>query len=248
MATIAIIPARGGSTRVPLKNIRDFHGIPMLGRTIQTLIRAEIFQRIIVSTDNDQIASIAEEFGAEVPFVRSASLSQNETPTVKVIADAIRKLDLNENEQVACVYATNPFLRVDALQFGLKLLLQSAQINYVSTVTSFPFPIQRSLSINELGLLEMSDPSFMMKHSQDLEPRFHECAQFWWALASTWEAELGMQTQMKGIYLPRWMTQDIDTFEDWDSAEIKFSILQENSKFTDYRISDENIVTLNFSS
>jgi N-acylneuraminate cytidylyltransferase len=244
MTKIAIIPARGGSTRVPLKNIREFHGIPMLSRTISVLKDSGCFDRIVVSTDHLEIARIARECAAEAPFVRSEELSKNATPTVEVVANAIETLDLDDNDDVCCVYATNPFLRADAIQLGSRIMHTNREFNYITTVTTYPFPIQRALLVAESGLMEMAIPSFMMTHSQDLPERFHECAQFWWAKAKTWREKRGMQTKVIGIKLPRWMVQDIDTLEDWQTAEIKFELMQKNPLYASYEVTEDNLVNL----
>ena len=243
MTKVAIIPARGGSTRVPLKNIREFHGIPMLSRTISVLKDSGCFDRIVVSTDHPDISRIARESGAEVPFVRSEELSKNATPTVEVVANAVEILELDDNDDVCCVYATNPFLRADAIKLGSDLMNSNRKFHYVTTVTTFPFPIQRALKIGSSELLEMAEPQFMMTHSQELPERFHECAQFWWAKGSTWKAKKGMQTEVIGIRLPRWMVQDIDTLEDWETAELKYEVILKSKHFSNYKINESNLVT-----
>ena len=229
---------------MPLKNIREFHGIPILARTITILKDSNCFDRIIVSTDNQEIAKIAIESGAEAPFVRTDVLSKNSTPTVEVIAAAVEILELNDDDDVCCVYATNPFLRADALQLGERIIKSRKKFNYITTVTTFPFPIQRALLVERDGLMEMAEPKFMMTHSQDLPERFHECAQFWWAEAQTWREKRGMQTKVIGIRLPRWMVQDIDTLEDWQTAELKFELMQTNPIYASYEVTEDNLVTL----
>lgn len=242
MERVAILPARGGSQRVPLKNIRNFLGVPILERTINILRKSESFDRIIVSTDHEKIAELALRLGAEVPFLRSKQLSENQTPTVDVVADAVNQLKFNDFDVVCCVYATNPFLRADAIQLGLEVLINNSDFSYVTTVTSFPFPIQRALYVQTDGRLQMANPEFMMHHSQDLDERYHECAQFWWARASTWVSRVGMQVNVGGIYIPRWMVQDIDTLEDWEAAEVKYKVLEESGRFNSYLVSKENLL------
>lgn len=244
MERVAIIPARGGSQRVPLKNIRNFLGVPILERTIKTLKESKSFDRIIVSTDHEQIAELALQIGAEVPYLRSKNLSENQTPTIDVVADAINRLNLYDGDVVCCVYATNPFLRIDAIRLGFKALMNNSDFSYVTTVTSFPFPIQRALRIHADGRLQMANPEYMMFHSQDLEERYHECAQFWWAKVATWVSKVGMQVNVGGIYLPRWMVQDIDTLEDWEVAEVKFKVLEDSGRFASYVVSDQNLLKL----
>jgi N-acylneuraminate cytidylyltransferase len=243
MTRIAIIPARGGSTRVPLKNIREFCGVPMLTRTISTLKESQCFDRIVVSTDHPEISRIAVNCGAEAPFVRTDELSNNLTPTVEVIANSVEILNLDDADDICCVYATNPFLRTDALQLGASIMGSERRFNYVTTVTTFPFPIQRAMLVSDSGLMEMAEPKFMMTHSQDLSERFHECAQFWWAKGATWKERRGMQTDVIGIKLPRWMVQDIDTPEDWETAELKFQLISKNSKYSTFRVNESSIVT-----
>ena len=242
MKRIAILPARGGSQRVPFKNIKDFLGVPILARTINILRESESFDRILVSTDHEKIAELALQAGAEVPYLRSSQLSDDQTPTVDVIADAINQLNIKGSDAVCCVYATNPFLRIDALQLGFETLMNYSNFSYVTTITTFPFPVQRALYIRGDGKLQMAYPEFMMRRSQDIEERYHECAQFWWARASTWVSKVGMQTDVGGIYLPRWMVQDIDTLEDWEVAEVKFKVLRESGRFNSYVVSNENLL------
>jgi N-acylneuraminate cytidylyltransferase len=216
----------------------------MLSRTIKTLKDSNCFDRIIVSSDHPEIQRIAIESGAETPFSRSDELSKNSTPTVDVISDAIDIMNLNDDDEICCVYATNPFLRADAIQLGSRIMHTNREFNYITTVTTFPFPIQRALLVAESGLMEMAIPNFMMTHSQDLPERFHECAQFWWAKAKTWREKRGMQTKVIGIKLPRWMVQDIDTLEDWQTAEIKFELMQKNPLYASYEVTEDNIVNL----
>jgi N-acylneuraminate cytidylyltransferase len=159
-----------------------------------------------------------------------------------VIANAIEILDLDDNDDVCCVYATNPFLRADAIKLGSDVMNSNRKFNYVTTVTTFPFPIQRALKMGSLDLLEMAEPQFMMAHSQELPERFHECAQFWWAKGSTWKAKKGMQTEVIGIRLPRWMVQDIDTLEDWATAELKYEVMLKSQQFSTYQIGETNLV------
>ena len=239
---IAIVPARGGSKRVPLKNIKTFDGTPMLARTISTLQKSELFDQIIVSTDSEEIRKVALRADAICEHMRESELADDQTPTVDVIRYEILHYGIGSDSEVCCVYAPNPFLRIDALTIGSQILNEKPIPNYVSTVTTFPFPIQRALKLNGEDLLEMENKDFIMRHSQTLEERYHECAQFWWAKARTWTNKVPMQEGLKGIYLPRWMTQDIDTQEDWIQAEIRWRILKESDDFHSYQVTKKNII------
>lgn len=243
MQKIAIIPARGGSKRIPLKNIREFYGRPIITRTVETLIESNIFDRIIVSTDSSLIAEAVQNFVDVEISMREANLSNDSANTVDVIAAEIEKFNITPTTQVCCVYAPNPFLHTAALKLGLEALSIEPSPNYVSAVTTYPFPIQRSLKkIPNSGLLTISNPEYMMTHSQDLEERYHETAQFWWALASTWKEKIGMQTNVRGILIPRWMSQDIDTLEDWRQAEIRWQILEISNELNSYVFTSKNII------
>jgi N-acylneuraminate cytidylyltransferase len=246
MNNIAIIPARGGSKRVPLKNIRSFLGRPMLTRTIETLQSSGIFDRIIVSTDSEEIFEIAlRSPGVEISS-RNAKLSQDKTNIIDVIASEINVNGISGDDNVCCVYAPNPFLHQSALKLGLMCLLENSEADYVTPVTTFPFPIQRSLKFQGERLLTMAESENLLVHSQNLEPRFHETAQFWWAKAKTWEQFKPMQQNLLGIYTPRWMSQDIDSLEDWEQAEIRWQILKERGIFDTYEFDSSSIVTSNF--
>lgn len=241
---IAIIPARGGSKRVPLKNIREFAGIPMLTRTIKTLHNSECFDQIIVSTDSEDIANIASKSEKCEIHWRDPILAEDNANTVDVIDHVINSIGIVSNSNICCVYAPNPFLLPSAIQLGLRILESNDDADYVSPVTTFPFPIQRSLSFQDSEkLISMTWPEHLLSHSQSLSPNFHETAQFWWAKGATWASRRPMQLNMVGIYTPRWMCQDIDTFEDWKQAEIRWEILNRDGTLENYKFTEENILT-----
>ena len=241
---IAIIPARGGSTRVPLKNIREFAGIPILSRTLRILNECQLFDQIIVSTDSEKIAEVAIKTpGTQVSW-RNSLLSGHDANIVDVMAEETLQSSMSIEDRVCCVYAPNPFLRTDAIKLGLQVLESQQRIDYVTPMTTYPFPVQRSLSFDQSkNSISMADPTYLLAHSQTLEPRFHETAQFWWAMAETWVKRKPMQMNMMGIYTPRWMTQDIDTLEDWDQAEIRWEILNKRTSYLNYEFSEANILT-----
>jgi N-acylneuraminate cytidylyltransferase len=245
MSNIAIIPARGGSKRVPLKNIRLFLGQPVLTRTIETLQESELFDRIIVSTDSELIAEVASKSTSVEISLRNEELSDDKANIIDVMASEVGSNSILTDDRVCCVYAPNPFLHRSALKLGLMCLLEHTEADYVTTVTTYPFPVQRSLKFQTEGLLTMAESENLLIHSQNLEPRFHETAQFWWAKASTWEKFKPMQQNVLGIYTPRWMTQDIDSLEDWEQAEIRWRILEERRSFETYEFNSSHIVSLN---
>jgi N-acylneuraminate cytidylyltransferase len=223
--SICIIPARGGSKRIPRKNIRDFCGQPMIAWSIQAAKESGCFERIVVSTDDDEIAETAEHYGAEAPFRRSTGLADDHTPTVPVIADAIERLNVVAQTPVCCLYATAPFVTPDDLRAGL-IRLEETGAPFVLSVTTYAFPVQRALRRNSAGEVEMFDPAQMQTRSQDLEQAWHDAGQFYWGKAERWSSNKGIFGQgTQGVVLPRHRVQDIDTVEDWLRAERMMSSL-----------------------
>jgi len=240
---IAIIPARGGSKRVPLKNIKEFDNVPVILRTIRTLKSSECFDQIIVSTDSDQIAETLKLEPGVILSWRDPSLSADSANTVDVVCAEVKKLGLYASADVCCVYAPNPFLHPAALKLGHTALQISPLPDYVSAVTTYPFPVQRSLKRNDsMGFLCMAAPEFMLTHSQNLEERFHETAQFWWAKSETWLERKDMQNNVRGIYIPRWMSQDVDSLEDWIQAEVRWKVLEQLKLFEEYEFTSKHII------
>ncbi|PRY22704.1 N-acylneuraminate cytidylyltransferase [Aliiruegeria haliotis] len=222
---VAVIPARGGSKRIPRKNVATFHGRPMIGWSIAAARAAACFDRIVVSTDDDEIASIAEAEGAEVPFRRPAHLADDHAPTVPVVAQAAEALVLPPDTAVCCLYATAPFVRPEDLAEGARLLGRGA--SYAMAVTRFGYPIQRALRRGRDGSVEMIDPANMLVRSQDLEEAWHDAGQFYWARAATWTAGTPVfGPGAAGVALPAYRVQDIDTPEDWRRAEVLFGALE----------------------
>ena len=225
---LAVIPARGGSKRIPRKNIKPFCGLPMIAWSIRAANQSQCFDRIIVSTDDAEIAAVAQAYGAEVPFVRPANLSDDHTGTIPVIAHAI-DWHIQHSEAVAevcCIYATAPFVQAADLQRGLQIL-QSTDADYAFSVTSYTFPIQRAIRINAEQRVEMFQPQHFKTRSQDLPEAWHDAAQFYWGQSQSWLT--GKPLFSKGavpITLPRHLVQDIDTPEDWTHAEWLFKALQ----------------------
>ncbi len=228
--SVCIIPARGGSRRIPRKNIRDFCGQPMIAWSIRAAIDSGCFDRVIVSTDDDEIASVAEDCGAEIPFLRAAGLADDHTPTVPVIADVIHRLDIADRTPVCCLYATAPFVLPGDLRAGLARLADTGA-RFVIAVTTYAFPIQRALRRAATGEVEMIDPARMQTRSQDLEEAWHDAGQFYWGRAKSWTeggAIFGVGAQ--GLPLPRYRVVDIDTEEDWQRAEWTMRVMQQDGR------------------
>lgn len=226
---LAVIPARGGSKRIPRKNIKLFCGKPMIAWSIEAARRSGCFDRVVVSTDDEEIAAVARDWGAEIPFMRPAELSDDHAGTIPVIAHAIRHMQ-GHGEQpraVCCIYATAPFVRVRDLQRGAELLDQT-DCAYVFSVTTYAFPIQRALRIKENGRVEMFHPEHFDTRSQDLEEAYHDAGQLYWGRAEAWLAGKRIfSPDAMPLVLPRHRVQDIDTPEDWERAELMFMALRE---------------------
>lgn len=224
---VAVIPARGGSKRIPRKNIREFSGKPMIAYSINCALQSGLFERVIVSTDDEEIAVVAKKFGAEVPFVRPPSLSDDYTGTTEVIAHAIEFLQ-NQGETlsaVCCIYATAPFVQAEDIRQGWEAL-DSGDWDYAFTVTDFAAPIFRSFKQTAEGGLEMFFPEYFATRSQDLPVALHDAGQFYWGRPAAWlEGRRIFDRRSKPVMIPRWRVQDIDTPEDWVRAEILAPII-----------------------
>lgn len=220
MNAIAIIPARAGSKRIPGKNIKLFAGRPMIEYPIRTALESGLFNRVIVSTENDQIAEVAMRAGAEVPFRRPADLADDMTHTGEVLVHALRALseDVELPEIFCCIYPTSPFLEIKYLQLGHSLLKDSGA-DTVIPVTTFSSPILRALRINN-GLLESIWPEYYLSRSQDLEESYHDVGQFYWLKTTSFlEGKSLVTTKSIPLVIPRGIVIDIDTPEDWAVAE-----------------------------
>lgn len=224
---LCIIPARGGSKRIHRKNIRDFYGKPIFAWSIEAAINSECFDRIIVSTDDEEIAFVAKRYGAEVPFMRPAHLADDYTSTTAVIAHAIDWQNSHGEaaDKVCCLYATAPFVQATDLQKGLDIL-ESSEAEYAFSVTSYEFPIQRAVRIMGNQRVEMFQPEHFNTRSQDLEEAWHDAGQFYWGRAAAWLGNKPIfSTDAVPVLLPRHRVQDIDTLEDWERAELMFKLL-----------------------
>jgi N-acylneuraminate cytidylyltransferase len=226
---IGIIPARGGSKRIPGKNIKPFAGKPIVAWVIEAALASGLFDRLIVSTDDKKIAEVVTEYGAEVPFMRPAELSDDHTGIIEVVQHAIAwlKNEHVEIDNVCCMLATAPFLRADVLSDALAQLIDT-KASYALSVTSFPFPIQRAIRINSADRVEAMWPENIALRSQDLEEAFHDAGQFYWGTRRAFErGEPIFSSGSLPIRLPRYQVQDIDTPEDWKLAELMFNAMRD---------------------
>jgi pseudaminic acid cytidylyltransferase len=221
---LCVIPARGGSRRIPRKNIRLFAGKPIIGYSIEVALASRLFDHVVVSTDDEEIAGVARAFGAEIPFLRPKDLSDEFAGTNAVVKHAIRWY-LNRGTKVdytCCIYATAPFLQARYLREGFETLASSSK-SFSFSVTSFPFPIQRAVRINADGAIEAFYPEFASTRSQDLEDAYHDAGQFYWGRAKAFLSDVILFSSFSlPVILPRYLVQDIDTLEDWHRAELMF--------------------------
>lgn len=225
----AVIPARGGSKRIPRKNIKSFCGKPMLAWPIQAAKEAGIFDAILVSTDDDEVAAVAEAYGAEVPFRRPAELANDHAPTLPVVAHAIEWLKSQRGPVrfACCIYPTAPFLKPQFLREGLNLLKTRADADFAFSVTSYAFTIFRSLKRNPDGTIAMFWPENELKRSQDLPEAWHDAGQFYWGCPESFAKYRGVYSARSyPVTIPRHLVQDIDTLEDWEKAERMFAAIQ----------------------
>ncbi len=228
MNSVAIIPARGGSKRIPKKNVRLFFGKPMIAWPIEVAKKSGLFDRIIVSTDSEKIAEIARESGAETPFKRPKKLADDFTGTNDVVKHALQWL-IGQGENIkyaCCIYATAPFLKPEYLKEGFEIL-KAGECTFVFSVTSYAFPIQRSIKIRSDGYVDANFPGSIPMRSQDLEEAYHDAGQFYWGSPESFiENKPIFSSGAKPVVLPRYLVQDIDTMEDWEMAEYMYKALQ----------------------
>ena len=224
---LAVIPARGGSKRIPRKNIRPFGGKPIIAWSIEAALHSGCFDRVVVSTDDAEIADVARGHGAEVPFLRPPALADDHAGTLAVMRHAVEACAVDRaTGRVCCIYATAPFLRAEDLRRGLQVL-EEAGTDYAFSVTSFAFPIQRALRLTPAGRVEMLDPAQFATRSQDLEEAWHDAGQFYWGRAAAWLDEAPLFGHGAApVILPRHRVEDIDTPEDWVRAEWLFRAMQ----------------------
>jgi pseudaminic acid cytidylyltransferase len=226
---IAFIPARGGSKRIPRKNIKLFKGKPIIGYTIEAALRSGCFEQVVVSTDDDEIAAVAESFGAIVPFRRPAQFANDHATTIQVVIHGINWM-LNNGlapQKMCLMYATAPFITGALLQESLALLDVHPDKQYCFAVTEFAAPIQRGFSISTDGYIEMFQPEHLTTRSQDLIKAYHDAGQFYWGKTAAFLNNLPVFSAHSVPYvLPQHLVQDIDTLDDWQRAEWLFALQQ----------------------
>jgi pseudaminic acid cytidylyltransferase len=225
---VAIIPARGGSKRIPNKNIKLFAGQPIISYSIRVAQKTKLFDRVIVSTDSLEIAAVAREYGAEVPFFRPAELANDFAGTAEVVCHAIEWLaqDGKRPDFICCIYATAPFIQASYLKKGYDKIVSSGATS-VFSVTTYPYPIYRSMKITEKDRIKMIWPEYANFRSQDLPEAYHDAGQFYWANTAKYMKEKALFAKDSlPIILPRYLVQDIDTAEDWETAEMMFATMQ----------------------
>ncbi len=217
---IAVIPARGGSKRIPRKNIKDFCGKPMIAWAITTALESRLFDHVIVSTDDGEIADIARKWGAETPFVRPVELADDFIPTVPVIAHAVKSCIDNgwPVKYACCIYPCVPFLQNGDLINAFDLA-QKKGADFVYPVTEYAHPIQRVMRQLPSGKMQFISPEYELTRTQDLEKSYHDAGQFYWGKASAWINHKKMHTDGLGMVIPSWRVVDIDSMDDWIRAE-----------------------------
>ena len=218
---LAVIPARGGSKRIARKNVKPFAGRPMIHYAIAAAQASGVFDRIVVSTDDAEIAQVALAAGAEVPFMRPARLADDAAATVPVVAHALQALGDGgwHARQVCCIYPCVPLLRPRELVDALEMLERDG-VPYVFPVVAFESPIQRALRRSSDGSTSPFSPEHAQTRTQDLEPAFHDAGQFYWGTADAWKAGLDVHLNARSLVVPAWRAVDIDTPDDWTRAEL----------------------------
>lgn len=221
---ICIIPARGGSKRIPRKNVKPFHGKPMIAYAVTAAHESNMFDKVVVSTDDEQIVNVALKYGAEVPFMRPAELADDHTPTVPVIAHAIQACESLGWEflEVCCIYPGVPFLRGQDI-FSAYTQMRDMGANYAFPVTSFPSPIQRAFRRLDDGSVKYFQPENAEKRTQDLESSYFDVGQFYWGKKDAWLDGRNIHLNATTIVIPEWRVVDIDTQADWERAELIYA-------------------------
>ena len=215
---ICIIPARGGSKRIPGKNIKDFLDKPLIAYSIEAALNSKVFSDVIVSTDDEAIANVAREFGASVPFFRETSLSDDYATSTDVIKDAIRRANSSFSD-VCCLYATAPLITAEILKEAASEFKKD-ECKFLFSATAFDFPIQRAIKLDENARVSMFYPQFERTRSQDLEPAFHDAGAFYFGKKEAWlECSAIFAPHSKAYLLPRNLVCDIDTLEDFEFAK-----------------------------
>ncbi|NBB79884.1 MAG: pseudaminic acid cytidylyltransferase [Verrucomicrobia bacterium] len=229
---IAILPARGGSKRIPRKNVKAFCGKPMLAYPIAAAIESGLFEHVLVSTDDDEIAAVAKEQGAIAPFQRPGELSDDHTPLLPVVRHAITWVENNfgKPNAVCCILPTAPMIRAVDIVAGFEKLTNASGVDFVLSATNYKFPIFRALKFQSDGTCSMIWPENDRVRSQDFPEAYHDAGQFYWATRATWLQKGGiLSSRNQLVQLPRKLVQDIDTPEDWEEAELLFQLARKRA-------------------
>lgn len=224
---IAVIPARGGSKRIPRKNIRSFCGKPIIAYSIAAAQQTGLFDQVVVSTDDEEIASVARAFGAATPFVRPKEIADDLTGTNAVVKHAVGWFNAQSHDvtHACCLYATAPLVQARYIAEGYEALARS-DAAFAFSVTSYAFPIQRAVRITPEGRVDAVYPEHRMTRSQDLEHAYHDAGQFYWGTARAFLEDMPLFAPHSiGVILPRHLVQDIDTLEDWNQAELMYGAI-----------------------
>lgn len=228
MSAIAIITARGGSKRIPNKNKKDFLGKPIMCYSIEAALSSGLFEEVMVSTDDEEIAQIARDTGANVPFMRSAATANDYATTDDVLLEVLAEYEKRGRtfEYMACIYPTAPFVTADKLQEAFRILKEQ-NASGVMPVVQFSFPPQRGMAVRD-GRLAYCYPENAMKRSQDLEAIYHDCGQFYFYRTNEYRACKGdLEDGYVPIVMPETQVQDIDNLSDWKLAEMKYKMMSE---------------------
>lgn len=227
--SVAIIPARGGSKRIPGKNLKPFAGLPIIAHSIRVALASGLFDQVVVSTDDPEIEAVAREHGAQVPFRRPAHLADDHATTHAVISHALEMLTRQGQRltHACCIYATAPFLQQRFLHEGLALLRQHPERSFAFSVSGFGFPVQRALTLDAEGALVPMNPQFRETRSQDLAPAYQDAGQFYWGRVEAWlQNEVLYSERSLPVIIPRHLVQDIDTEDDWLRAQFLYAALK----------------------
>lgn len=230
MSNLAIITARGGSKRIPRKNIKEFCGKPIIAYSIEAAIQSGCFDEVMCSTEDDEIAAVAKRYGAVVPFMRSAATANDFATTADVLSEVIAEYQNRGKsfDYFCCLYPTAPFVNADRIRQGFEKMV-SAHANGAMPVVRYSYPIQRALRIAD-GTLALREPEHLRSRSQDLEPMYHDAGQYYWYRTEAFKANPNiMSINPLAVITPEDEVQDIDTPEDWAMAEAKYGVMRNQS-------------------
>lgn len=226
MKTLCIIPARGGSKRIPRKNIKPFMGKPIMAYSIEAALASGVFDEVMVSTDSEEFAEVARQYGAKVPFMRSEKTSNDYAITADVINEVLSMYhDLGQDfDVICCLYSTAPFVTPERLKEAYALLGDEVDASF--TVVEYSFPVQRSHRIDKDGYIQMVHPEHYATRSQDLEKTYHDAGQFYFVKTATFKSERVLWCKRtKPLVLSELEVQDLDTETDWQLAELKYELI-----------------------